>query len=134
MTHLVAYAVTAFTLLAVDAVWLGFVAHDFYAAQLGDLMREQTNVAVAAAFYVIYAAGVTGLAVAPALAAGQSRAALWRGLLLGFCAYGTYDLTNLATLRNWPVAMSVVDLLWGTVLTGTAAVAGYAMTRRLLGM
>ncbi len=133
MTYLVAYLATALIFLAVDALWLGVIARDFYASQLGDLLRPEPNLAVAAAFYAVYAGGVVVFAVAPALAAGSLVTALWRGALLGFLAYGTYDLTNLATLRHWPITMSIVDVAWGTALTAGAAAAGFGLSRRLTG-
>jgi len=134
MTYLVAYLATAAVFLAVDYLWLGIVAHRFYMNQLGDLVRQPINVPMAAAFYAVYAVGIVIFAVAPALAADAWRSALWRGALFGFFAYATYDLTNLATLKNWPVTLSVVDILWGTFLTGAAALAGFVVTRRLFGL
>ena len=132
-TSVVAYFTTAVVFLALDAVWLGVVAREFYRAQLGDLMSPQPNLAVAAAFYALYVVGVVVFAVAPALAAGSWTTALVSGLLFGFFAYATYDLTNIATLRDWPVAMTVVDLAWGAALTGVSATAGFFATRAILG-
>ncbi len=129
MIYLKAYALTLIVFLGLDALWLGLVARGFYASQLGQLMRDNVNFAAAGAFYLAYVAGIVFFAVAPALAEGSWRKAALHGVLLGLLAYGTYDMTNLATLRNWPVAMSVVDIAWGGVLTGTAALAGYWLTR-----
>ncbi len=129
MIHLKAYALTLIVFLGLDALWLGLVARGFYASQLGHLMRDNVNFAAAGAFYLAYVAGIVFFAVAPALAEGSWRKAAVHGVLLGLLAYGTYDMTNLATLRNWPVAMSVVDIAWGGLLTGAAALAGYWLTR-----
>jgi uncharacterized membrane protein len=133
MTHVVAYLTTAVVFLAVDAVWLGVVARDFYAARLGDLMKSQPDLGIAAGFYAVYVVGVVIFAVAPALAADAWRIALVKGALFGFFAYATYDLTNLATLEGWPVTVSVVDVVWGTGLTAGSALVGYALTKRLVG-
>ena len=80
---------------------------------------------MAAAFYLLYLVGLIALAVIPGLQAGSVGAALWRGALFGLVAYATYDLTNLSTLANWPVNVTVIDMIWGTVLNSVVAVAGY---------
>ena len=85
----------------------------------------------AGGFYLFYAAGIAFFAVAPALAAGSWKTAALSGVFLGLIAYGTYDMTNIATLKNWPLQMSVVDMIWGGVLTGTSATGGYAIARAL---
>jgi len=133
MRHLLAYATTLAVFAAVDTTWLGVVARRFYADQLGALLRTPVNVPAALVFYAVYALGIVVFAVAPALAADAARSALWRGALFGFVAYATYDLTNLATLRGWPVAMSLVDMAWGAALTGGTALAAFVVTRRLVG-
>ncbi len=124
-----AYALTLIVFLALDFLWLGLVARGFYAAQLGSLMRDTLNFLAAGGFYLTYVAGIVYFAVAPALAEGSWRKAAVNGALLGLLAYGTYDMTNLATLRNWPVAVSLVDMVWGGVITGLAALLGFALTR-----
>ncbi len=133
MKMLVAYLSTATVFLVIDFVWLSFVARSFYASQLGDMLLDRPNIGAAALFYLAYAAGIVFFAVMPALRAESLMVALGHGALLGLLAYATYDVTNYATLRNWPLAMSVVDVLWGGVLTATAAAAGYAATARLIG-
>lgn len=133
MIHVVAYLTTAVVFLAVDAVWLGFVARDFYAARLGAMLKSPPDLAIAAGFYAVYVVGIVIFAVAPALAADAWRTALVKGALFGFFAYATYDLTNLATLEGWPVTVSVVDVVWGTGLTGGSALMGFVLTKRLVG-
>ena len=130
MRYVIAYLSTAFVFLAIDAVWLGFIIIDFFVAQLGDALLEKPNLAIAAGFYLIYAAGVVFFAVRPALEAQSWRVALGYGAFLGFLAYGTYDLTNLATLKAWSWQVVAVDVPWGTFLTGISALAGYAVTTR----
>ncbi len=124
MKYVVAYAGTLIAFVAVDLIWLGVVAKAFYRAQLGDLLAENYNFGAAALFYLAYPLGVVIFAVVPAFASGSwLEAAVW-GAMLGLFAYGTYDLTNLATLRNWPLRLTAIDLLWGTVLTAFAAACG----------
>jgi hypothetical protein len=115
--------------LGCDAIWLSFAADRIYRPRLGGLLRDDFALAPAAVFYLIYITGVLIFAVAPALESGRWTTALLRGALLGFMAYATYDLTNQATLRGWPTSLTLIDLAWGTVLTGTAALAGFAAMR-----
>ena len=108
-----------------DAVWLGVVATDFYFDRLGGLLREEPNWPAAVIFYLGYIAGVVFFAVLPTAPDAGWGAAARRGALLGLLAYATYDMTNLATLAGWSLTVSVVDMIWGMVITGTAAAAGY---------
>ncbi len=126
---LTAWAGTAAFILAIDAIWLGLVAKGFYSRQLGDLMLDQPRLAIAALFYVMYSGAVVILASAPADRSGSLQDALFMGAILGFAAYGTYDITNLATLKNWPLTMSLVDMAWGTLLTTAASAVGYWLLR-----
>lgn len=129
---LTAYIFTAAVFFAIDLVWLSRVAKKFYNAQIGEMLRAKPLAGAAAGFYALYVVGIVYFAIAPALAAQSIDAALVRGAAFGFFAYATYDMTNYATLRNWPVAVTVVDIAWGTVLTGVAAVAGYVLTTMIL--
>jgi uncharacterized membrane protein len=126
-----AWAGIAAFILVIDAVWLGLVAKGFYARQLGDLMLDQPRLGIAALFYVMYSAAVVILASAPAARSSSLQDALLLGAILGFVAYGTYDITNLATLKNWPVVMVLVDMAWGTALTAAASATGYWLLRWL---
>ncbi len=127
--YLVAYIATAVAFLLIDLVWLGVVAKGFYAREIGGLLLASPGVTVAGLFYLGYVAGVVFFAVAPALAAQSWKIALVNGILLGLLAYGTYDLTNLATLAGWSWRMALVDLAWGGCLTGLTAVVGYFAAR-----
>ena len=102
-----------------DFVWLGSVARDFYAAQLGALLLPEPNWVAALLFYPLYVAGLLVFCVLPAHAAGSWRKSLGRGAFFGLVAYATYDLSNLATLAGWPVAVTVVDLAWGHASVGS---------------
>lgn len=129
-TCLVAYAGAAAVFLALDAAWLTAMGDRLYRPALGHLMAPGVDWVAAAAFYLLYLAGVVLFAVLPALAAGGPRTALWRGAALGLLCYATYDLTNQATLRGWPWHVTLADLAWGAVATGlsswAAAIAGAA--------
>ncbi|UCH73289.1 MAG: DUF2177 family protein [Rhodospirillales bacterium] len=129
MIYAKAYALTLVVFFGLDFLWLGLVARGFYASQLAHLIRDNVNFLAAGAFYLAYVAGIVFFAVAPALAEGSWRKALVSGVVLGLLAYGTYDMTNLATLKDWPVAMSLVDMVWGGFVTGAAALAAYGLTR-----
>lgn len=133
MQFFAAYAGAALAFVILDAIWLGTVAKSFYFTQLAGLLRDKPDLGVAAVFYVIYIAGIVYFAVTPALHGGGMTKALMNGALLGFLAYATYDATNLATLKGYPAAVAVVDVVWGTFLTGTAAAAGYLAASRLVG-
>ncbi len=126
-THAIAIAALATCFLAFDAVWLGVISVSFYQEAIGHLLAPKPDFVPAVFFYVIYLAGTYYFAVRPALEKRKVMSALLSGALLGFVAYATYDLTNAATLRDWPVLMTVIDLVWGTALTGvSAAVAAFA--------
>ncbi|MCM2473526.1 DUF2177 family protein [Rhizobium sp. CG5] len=131
-TYLLAYISTAVVFFGLDFLWLSRVATGFYKSRIGDLMLAQPNFMAAGLFYLFYIAGIVYFAVAPALNGSNWVNALVSGAILGFIAYGTYDMTNLSTLKNWSLSVSVVDMAWGTVLTGLAAAAGYLVTSRLM--
>lgn len=130
MIYVVAYLTTALVFLGIDYVWLSRVAVGFYQSRLGDLLLDQPNFAVAGLFYLFYVVGIVYFAIMPALSSGNWTTALVSGALLGLIAYGTYDMTNLATIRGWSVSVSIVDMIWGMVLTGFSATAGYLVTAR----
>jgi uncharacterized membrane protein len=125
---IIAYAATAIVFLALDALWLATMADRLYRPAIGPMMLEHFAIAPAAAFYMIYLAGVVVFALAPALSSGRSTTALGLGALLGLVAYGTYDLTNQATLRNWPWRVTIADLCWGACATAAAAAIGARVT------
>lgn len=128
------YFITLCAFLILDAIWLGLIAQPFYQAQIGFLLAKNPNWLAAGAFYLLYVAGLVFFVVGPALRSGTAlpRAAM-RGAVFGLIAYATYDLTNLATLDRWPLLVTMVDLVWGTLsgaLTTLAAVwAGHRIVR-----
>ena len=127
----VAYFAALATLAVLDFLWLGFIAKGFIQAQVGPLMLERPNWTAAVGFYLVFIVGIVIFAVVPGLDAGSWTRALVLGALFGFFAYATYEFTNLATLKGWTVPMVVVDVAWGTFVTGAAALAAYAAARLL---
>lgn len=128
-TSLIAYVATAIVFFAMDFVWLSTATGLLYRPRIGALLLDKPNLPVAAVFYLIYVIGVVAFAVLPALEQETWTRAAWAGALLGIVAYGTYDMTNLATLKDWSLAVSIGDWIWGTVATGVAATAGYFIVR-----
>ena len=126
------YVITLLIFFAIDLVWLGVVAKGFYQKYIGHLLSPDVNWAAALLFYAIYIAGIVFFAIKPAIEAGSAARALAYGAAFGFIAYATYDLTNQATMKNWPVLVTVIDLAWGTVLTGTVAFLSYQVSSRVL--
>ena len=127
MRHfVVAFVAAAIVFLALDAAWLTMMASLLYRPAIGHVMRADFDVLAAAAFYVIYLAGVVVFVVRPA---ADGRTALWRGGFFGLVCYATYDLTNQATVVSWPWHVTIIDLAWGTVVTAAGAWAGYRAGR-----
>lgn len=127
--YLIAYGGTAGVFFVLDFLWLGLVAKSFYRDHIGHLMADNVNAAAAVGFYLLYVVGIVVFAVTPALQSDSWKTAVLLGGLLGLIAYGTYDMTNLATLRDWPVSVALADMAWGTALTGASALAGYFVSR-----
>ncbi len=125
------YLLTLIAFLAIDGVWLGVVARTLYSKHLGYLLAPKTVWPAAILFYLLYVVGVLVFAVMPGLEAGSLARAALLGALFGLIAYATYDLTNLATVRGWPVLITVIDLVWGTVLSAAVAAIGYGIGRWL---
>ncbi len=130
MTYVLAYLGTVVAFLGLDFLWLGTVATGFYRSRIGGLLLDQPNFIAAGAFYLFYVAGIVYFAVQPALVSGSWTTAAISGAIMGFIAYGTYDMTNLATLKNWSPTVSAVDMAWGTALTSFSAVVGYWVAQR----
>lgn len=123
------YFLTCLVFFMVDIVWLGVVARGFYRSQLGSLLLERPNWAAAIIFYLLFVVGILIFAVLPAVDDGEVQKAIIYGALFGFFTYATYDLTNYSTLKDWPLIIVVVDIVWGVVLSTTVATAGYYIGR-----
>ncbi|NWG33260.1 MAG: DUF2177 family protein [Chloroflexi bacterium] len=126
------YFLTLFIFLGLDAFWLGWVAPTFYRSRIGHLMAEEVNLLAAGFFYLIFVGGVTVFVVGPGVGGEGMRSVVLRGAWFGLVAYATYDLTNLATLRDWSMTVTMVDMLWGTVLTAATSAVSVWAGRRLL--
>ncbi len=122
---LFSYLLTAIVFLTIDMVWLGVLAKNFYQKQLGFLLAEKVNWAAAIIFYLLFIAGILYFCVFPALEKEKLSLAFLNGILFGLITYATYDLTNLATLKNWPVRIVYIDIIWGMVLTSLVSTAGF---------
>jgi uncharacterized membrane protein len=130
-TYFIAYVAAAVAMLGLDSIWLTLAADTIYRPILGDSMVVHFRLGPAVAFYALYLCGVLFFAVRPALASRRLTTALVCGALLGVFAYGTYDLTNQATLKVWSAAISVPDMAWGAFLTAVVASAGYLAASRM---
>ena len=118
--------------LFIDVIWLSQSFSYFYQPNIGDLLREDVILFPAALFYLIYPLGITILVVLPLLKKGLFKTIFLKGFVLGFVAYGTYNLTNMATLQGWSTSVVVVDMIWGGVLTGVSSLLGTYIVRRFL--
>lgn len=125
------YGATTAVFFALDIAWLGFLAKDFYARQMGHLLRADVQWPAALVFYLIYVAAILVLCVLPAVEKQSLARAIGTGAVFGLAAYAAFDLTALALFKDFPLAGALVDLCWGTVLTGSVAAAGYLIARAL---
>jgi uncharacterized membrane protein len=119
------YLLTLIAFFAIDMVWLGLVARGFYQQHLGFLLRSSPNWTAAIVFYLLFVLGILVFVVVPGLQAGSAKKVLLLGALFGVITYATYDLTNLATVKNWPLIVTVVDLAWGGVLATSVGYLGF---------
>lgn len=129
LKYLIAYVSTGIAFALIDAVWLRTMAERLYRPEIGELMADKFRLGPAIVFYLLFIAGILYFAVLPALQSGGWKAALVSGAVLGCLCYATYDLTNFATLKVWSLKVTLLDILWGTALTGTAAAIGTAITQ-----
>ncbi len=125
MKYLLLFLITTLIFFAVDMLWLGVIAKNFYRDKLSFIFTGEVNWAPAIIFYLIYIAGILYFSILPGLDGGNWKMVLLNGAILGFLCYATYDLTNMATIKQWPLIVVFVDIAWGTLLTGTVAVLSY---------
>jgi uncharacterized membrane protein len=126
------YALTVPIFFIIDIIWLGIIARGFYRRNLGFILSPKVNWVAAVIFYLIYIAGILIFAVRPAIVTDIWREAALMGGLFGFFTYATYDLTNMSTIKGWPLKIVVVDILWGTCLCILVATLSFLMSRWLL--
>ncbi len=132
MELFIAIVAAAIIMGVLDFIWLGFIAKKLYYGEMGDILLKKPNMSAAMIFYAIYVVGAVVLVVLPALAANSLQQALAYGALLGFVAYATYDLTNLATLKGFSSKIVVIDLIWGTFITAAVCAGSFAVTSWLV--
>ena len=124
------YLITLPVFFAIDMIWLGLIARNFYQAQIGHLLRPRVNWTAAIIFYLMFIAGMIIFVISPALEKSSWTYALIYGALFGLLTYATYDLTNLATLKDFPVTVAVVDMIWGTVLSASVCTISYFLSSK----
>ena len=132
MKWLAYFGVTFVVFMGIDLIWLGFVAKNIYAKYLGYLMAPKVNWLAALVFYVIFIIGILYFVIAPSLVDRDFTQLVIRAMLFGFMTYATYDLTNLATVRNWPITITIIDLIWGTTLSTSVSVISYLIITNFL--
>jgi uncharacterized membrane protein len=115
------YLIVVLVFLAFDSLWLGIIAQSMYQEQLGPIVNIKFNFIAAMVFYLLYVAGILFFSVLPALKEKNVRKAWTTGAILGGLCYATYDMTNLATIADWPIMVTVIDILWGMIITGVSA-------------
>lgn len=123
------YFIALVIFLAIDLVWLTVISKQLYAEKLGYLMAPKPNLLAALAFYMLFILGLMVFVINPALTSGSWAQALLTGLFFGLVTYATYDLTNLATVKDWPVLITVIDLLWGSAVSGVTALVSFWVIR-----
>ena len=129
---LLAYLLTSVVFFAIDLTWLGVIAKNLYRKYLGGFLSDTVNWKAAFVFYALFIVGIFIFSILPAVEKNSFSHAVIMGALFGFFTYATYDLTNLATLKNWPLTIVYIDIIWGTILTGLVAAAGYWITKKIL--
>ncbi len=125
------YAIALPVFFAIDMIWLGLVAKDFYAKQIGSLLKPDVNWVAAIIFYLLFIVGLVIFVISPAMASGSWLKAVLLGALFGLICYATYDLTNLAVAKDWPLLVTIVDLIWGAVLASSVSVVTYLIASRI---
>jgi len=123
------YVVAFLIFLIIDMFWLGLVAKNIYAKYLGEFMSPKVKWVAAILFYLLFIVGLVFFVIQPALLKSSWSYALLAGMLFGLISYATYDLTNLATLNNWPITITIIDLIWGTFLGGTVSLLTFLLVR-----
>jgi uncharacterized membrane protein len=133
MTWLLQYGIALLVFFAIDLVWLAVIAQKLYAKYLGYLLAKQVNWAAAIIFYLIFIGGLMFFVISPSLLDLNVQQLLIRAALYGFITYATYDLTNLATIRDWPITITLIDLVWGTFLSTSVSVVSFYVITTFLG-
>lgn len=125
------YLIALPVFFAIDMIWLGFVARGFYQKQIGVLLKQNVNWPAAIIFYLLFILGLVVFVVAPSIGNDSWLRVALLGALFGLITYATYDLTNLATLKNWPLTVTIIDLIWGMVLSSSVSTITYLIVRKI---
>ncbi|MBU3110157.1 DUF2177 family protein [Clostridium lacusfryxellense] len=131
MNYLREYGIAFITFITIDLFWLGIFAKNIYKKHLGFIMSSNPNWLAAIGFYLLYIVGILFFVVNPAIEKGSWKYALFAGIFFGFITYATYDLTNLATLANWPIKITIIDLIWGSTICGTVSWVTYTVITKM---
>jgi len=131
MNYLKEYGIAFITFFTIDLLWLGIVAKNLYNKHLGFILSSSPNWFAAIIFYLLYIAGVVFFVIDPAIKKGSWKYALFAGIFFGFITYATYDLTNLATLKDWPINITIIDLIWGSTLGGSVSWITYSIITKM---
>ncbi len=126
---IISYLLTTLVFFAIDMLWLGFIAKNLYRKYLGGFLSDTVNWKAAIIFYLLFIIGIFIFAIMPAFEKNSLGKAVLLGALFGFFTYATYDLTNLATLKNWPLPIVYIDMAWGAILTAAVSTAGYYIVK-----
>jgi uncharacterized membrane protein len=126
------YLIATVIFFAIDMVWLGFIARNLYREKLDFILSDKVNWVAAVVFYLIYIGGILFFAINPALQTQNWQIALLNGAVLGMLCYATYDLTNMATIANWPLSIVLIDIIWGIVLTGSVSLLTFFVATKFL--
>ena len=126
---IISYLLTAMVFFAVDMIWLGFIAKALYKKYLGGFLSDKVNWPAAIIFYLLFIIGIFYFAILPAVEKNSLIKAIVSGVLFGIFTYATYDLTNLATLKDWPLPIVFIDIIWGAALTGIVSTAGFYIVK-----
>ena len=125
------FAITFVVFMAIDLIWLGLIAKNLYSKYLGYIMTDKVNWGAALLFYMLFIIGLLFFVISPALEKNSWTYALGAGALYGLLTYATYDLTNLATLKDWPITITVIDMIWGTTLAASTSIISFSILQRL---
>ncbi len=131
--QVITYFISLASFLVIDLTWLGVIANKFYRDNLTGLMAKKPIWSIAILFYAVFIFGLMYFVIVPSLAADSYKTLLTRAAIFGFITYATYDLTNLSTLKNWPKTLTIVDMVWGVVLSSLVSLVAFTLAKKIFG-
>ena len=131
-TIIVTCLFTSVIFLIIDLIWLSYMVKNFYRPNLGSLLTDKPVMWAAILFYLVYVLGLSIIILMPAINNDSIYQAFWNGIIFGVVAYGTYNFTNMATVKNWSANVVFVDVMWGGILTGTSSALGIYLTKKFI--